>query len=157
MLTKEIFVAYSEELFLNQFKNKVILDQAASKMKTETESAFSWTAVNQACVLQRFKLPKIAFRSFFTQPNCPTQTQLSCVFGKGQQASSQNCLRMDTSLKCYFSCPAYNTNSNYSEAELYFLQQWKPFILFLNLIQLCAEAAVKKSFSSRSRKFIYKT
>lgn len=51
-------------------------------MKTETEPAFSWTAVNQSCVLQRFKLPKIAFRSFFTEANCPTQTQLSCVFGK---------------------------------------------------------------------------
>lgn len=51
-------------------------------MKTETEPAFSWTAVNQSRVLQRFKLPKIAFRSFFTEANCPTQTQLSCVFGK---------------------------------------------------------------------------
>lgn len=48
-------------------------------MKTETEQASSWTAVNQSRVLQRFKLPKIAFRSFFTEANCSTQTQLSCV------------------------------------------------------------------------------
>lgn len=58
----------------------IILDQAASKMKTtETEPAISWTAINQASVLQRFKLPNMAFRNSFTQPSCPKQTQLSCV------------------------------------------------------------------------------